>query len=218
MISPFELLNGNSPIYTALRVFGCAWYPYLSPYVKNKFDPKSLLCVFVGYNERYKGYRCYHPPTGRVYINRHVLFDESRLPYTDVYRHLLPTVTTPLSSSWRLQYPVTEQLSTEETIPNTQEEIGKTILLPVSDHQHVLDQTSPVATPSAQGSSSHQSTDSSSSDESSQDGFQEDQAPVVLPPANSHKMTTRGKVGVMKPNPRYAIFTVKTFLHLLEQW
>lgn len=57
MQSPYELLNGTAPVYTALRVFGCACYPYLRPYSHNKVDPKSLLCVFLGYNEKYKGYR-----------------------------------------------------------------------------------------------------------------------------------------------------------------
>lgn len=54
MQSPYELLNGKAPVYTALRVFGCACYPYLMPYSQHKFDPKSLLCVFLGYNEKYK--------------------------------------------------------------------------------------------------------------------------------------------------------------------
>ena len=57
MQSPYELINGKAPVYTALRVFGCACYPYLRPYSHNKCDPKSLLCVFLGYNEKYKGYR-----------------------------------------------------------------------------------------------------------------------------------------------------------------
>ena len=52
LVSPFEILNGKAPVYTSLCVFGCACYPYLRPYQHNKFDPKSLLCVFVGYNER----------------------------------------------------------------------------------------------------------------------------------------------------------------------
>lgn len=69
MLSPFEVLHGKSPVYTALQVFGSACYPYLRPYAQNKFDPKSLLCVFLGYNEKYKGYRCFHPPSGRVYIS-----------------------------------------------------------------------------------------------------------------------------------------------------
>lgn len=99
MISPFELLNGKTPVYTALRVFGCACYHYIRPYEQNKFNPKSLLCVFLEYNERYI---CYHPPTTRVYVNRHVFFDEGKLPYTYTYKSLLPVSTTPLSSAWNL--------------------------------------------------------------------------------------------------------------------
>ena len=74
--SPYEVLFNRKPEYSALRIFGSACYPSLRPYTANKLDPKSLQCVFLGYNEKYKGYRCLHPPTGRVYINRHVLFDE----------------------------------------------------------------------------------------------------------------------------------------------
>lgn len=99
-ISPFEKINGVALQYTALRVFGCACYRYLRPYAHNKFDPKSLLCVFVGYTEKHKGYRCLHPPKGRVYISRHVLFDEDCFPYTDIYQSFLPQAETPLLSAW----------------------------------------------------------------------------------------------------------------------
>lgn len=108
LLSPFEKLSGQAPVYMALRVFGCACYPYLRPYAKNKFDPKSLVCVFLGYSEHHKGYRCLHPPTGKVYINRHVLFDESRFPYKDCYRSLLKPVNTPLLSAWYSQQQVSE--------------------------------------------------------------------------------------------------------------
>lgn len=74
--SPYEKLMGKAPCYTSLRVFGCVCYPYLRPYAKNKFDPKSLCCVFLGYNDKYKGYKCLYPPTRLVYISRHVIFDE----------------------------------------------------------------------------------------------------------------------------------------------
>lgn len=204
MVSPFELLNGKPPVYTALRVFGSACFPYLRPYAENKFDPKSLLCVFVGYNEKYKGYRCYHPPTGRVYINRHVLFDETRLPYTDVYKHLLPPTTSRLSCAWRLQFPSSlnpAQSGDDETTQH--EEVGQTITVPVSVPQHTVTQTV--------GATGQQTSSSSESNSDSEDD-QHDAAEAIVPapqPENSHRMTTRGKAGVMKPNPRYAMFTVK---------
>lgn len=54
--SPYEVLMSRAPLYTALRVFGCKCFPHLKPYTANKLDPKSLLCVFLGYNDKYKGY------------------------------------------------------------------------------------------------------------------------------------------------------------------
>lgn len=92
--SPYELLHGQTPEYQALRVFGCACYPMLRDYAQHKFDPSSLKCVFLGYNDKYKGYRCLLPTTGRFYISRHVVFDEQSFPFSDIY----------LSSPARINY------------------------------------------------------------------------------------------------------------------
>lgn len=99
--SPYEVLVGKVPVYTSLRVFGCSCYPFLRPYSQNKFDPKSLHCVFIGYSEKHKGYRCLHPPSGRVYISRHVLFEESNFPYRKEYQSFLNPSNTPLLSAWQ---------------------------------------------------------------------------------------------------------------------
>lgn len=98
-ISPYELLVGKSPVYTSLCVFGCSCYPFLRPYAENKFDPKSLHCVFLGYSEKHKGYRCLHPPSGRVYISRHVLFNENSFPYQKEYHSFLQKDDTRLMSA-----------------------------------------------------------------------------------------------------------------------
>lgn len=60
--------------------------------------------MFLGYNEKYKGYRCLHPPTGKVYINRHVLFDEQILPFATTYSHLHQQQTTALLSAWQQSF------------------------------------------------------------------------------------------------------------------
>lgn len=78
--SPYESLFGSAPVYTSLRVFGCACFPTLRDYADNKFDPRSLQCIFLGYNDIYKGYRCLLPTTGRVYISRHVLLMNTLFP------------------------------------------------------------------------------------------------------------------------------------------
>ena len=82
--SPYEILHKRSPHYEFLKVFGCACFPTLRDYATNKFDPRSLNCVFMGYSEKFKGYRCLLPSTGRVYISRHVTFDERSFPFSGV--------------------------------------------------------------------------------------------------------------------------------------
>ncbi|KAJ8617569.1 hypothetical protein MRB53_013755 [Persea americana] len=74
---------GKLPDYGSLRVFWCKCFPYLRDYATSKFDPRSLPCTFLGYSHTYKGYRCFHPPTGRIYSSRHVVFDETSFPFKD---------------------------------------------------------------------------------------------------------------------------------------
>ncbi|KAJ8619993.1 hypothetical protein MRB53_028522 [Persea americana] len=83
MKSPNEKLFGRIPDYGSLRIFGSRCFPYLWDYAKTKFDPRSLPCVFLGYSDQYKGYRCLYPPTGRVYTSRHVVFDETNFPFQE---------------------------------------------------------------------------------------------------------------------------------------
>ena len=42
----------------------------------------------MGYSDRHKGYKCFYSPTGRTYISRHVIFDETVLPFkaSDVHK------------------------------------------------------------------------------------------------------------------------------------
>lgn len=74
--SPAALLLKSKPDYSHLRVFGSTCYPYLRRVADHKLEPRSLKCVFLGYSPNYKGYRCLYAPTGKVYISRHVVFNE----------------------------------------------------------------------------------------------------------------------------------------------
>lgn len=106
--TPFSLLYNHPPSYSHLRTFGCACFPHLGPYVTNKLMSRSLECVFLGYSLQHKGYRCLDPISGRVYISRHVVFNEKLFPFIDsqdsgshaplVELELLPLLAPPPSS------------------------------------------------------------------------------------------------------------------------
>ena len=48
--SPFSRLYGKSPLYSDLRVFRCACYPYLGAYMTNKLLSRTIEYVFLGYS------------------------------------------------------------------------------------------------------------------------------------------------------------------------
>ncbi|KAJ0083678.1 hypothetical protein Patl1_29526 [Pistacia atlantica] len=74
--SPFEALFGQRPNYHKLRKFGCLCYPLLKPYNTTKMETKSTPCIFLGYSPNQNAYKCMDPLTKRIYISRHVTFDE----------------------------------------------------------------------------------------------------------------------------------------------
>lgn len=79
--SPYEKLLQCTPDYAFLKSFGCACFPHMVLYNRHKLSFKSVPCVFIGYDDHYKGYRCLDPVSGRIYISRHVVFDEASFPY-----------------------------------------------------------------------------------------------------------------------------------------
>lgn len=81
MDGPYRNLFNKDPVYSSLLVFGTRCFPYLCHYAKDKLQQRSLPCIFLGYSDKHKGYRCLHNPTGRVYISRHVVFQESLFPF-----------------------------------------------------------------------------------------------------------------------------------------
>ena len=82
-ISPFQKLYGRCPDYSFLRVFGCTCF-VLRPHVeRDKLSSKSAVCVFLGYGEGQKGYRCFDPTSQKLYVSRHVVFLE-HIPFYSI--------------------------------------------------------------------------------------------------------------------------------------
>ncbi|GKA29576.1 putative RNA-directed DNA polymerase [Tanacetum coccineum] len=150
--SPFEHIFKRSPDYSLLRVFGCLCFPYLRPYNRHKMDFRSTLCFFLSYSPSHHGYCCLDISTERLYIARHVRFNEAQFPFdipkttspppskTSPYYSLespyvIPTIDHPSPSSPRL--PISSPSSVSHLSPTTQ-----------TSPESFNDQPSPVSTTS----------------------------------------------------------------------
>lgn len=70
------------------RVFGCTVYVHIPKHQRNKLDPCAKKCVFVGYSDFQKGYRCYDPATKKLHVTLYASFHESESYYfKGVYGH-----------------------------------------------------------------------------------------------------------------------------------
>jgi hypothetical protein len=83
--TPMERLLKKKPDYAFLRVFGCAYWPNLWPYNQHKLAYRSKQCVFLGYSHMHKGVKCLDVTSGRVYISRDVVFDETVFPFSKLH-------------------------------------------------------------------------------------------------------------------------------------
>jgi hypothetical protein len=64
------------------RVFGCTAYVHIPKVSRTKLDPCATRCVFVGYLDLQKGYRCYDPHTKKVHVTLNIFFHESEPFYS----------------------------------------------------------------------------------------------------------------------------------------
>ncbi|KAF7822713.1 uncharacterized protein G2W53_020857 [Senna tora] len=76
-VSSYEKLWQVKPTVSHFRVFGCVCYAFVPDHLRSKFDKKAVRCIFVGYDNERKGWRCCDPTTGRCYVSKNVVFDEA---------------------------------------------------------------------------------------------------------------------------------------------
>ncbi|MCO5607497.1 hypothetical protein L7F22_061693 [Adiantum nelumboides] len=84
---PEEAWTGKPPSYARMRVFGCEAYVYVSKEQRNKLDPKSRKCIFVGYGDSGEmGYRLWNLESHKLVCSNDV-FSESTM-----YKPLVKTI------------------------------------------------------------------------------------------------------------------------------
>ena len=96
-LSPWQKLYSASPDLSQLKVFGCACYPHIKPYTPHKLAPRSTECLFLGYPMGTKGYLCLDLTTKHLYTSRHVIFNESKFPYSSLNTSSSPSSFPPSS-------------------------------------------------------------------------------------------------------------------------
>ncbi|KAH9677665.1 retrovirus-related pol polyprotein from transposon RE1 [Citrus sinensis] len=190
-------------------------------YNKHKFAYHSSKCIFIGYSPSHKGYKCLHP-SGRVYVARHVTFDESVFPYaTEFVFHSHAKTDSQISHS------------------HTPQQIHHISSLPVNNSTGNLNSVR-----SGSSSSSHSDhLEQTATDQNSQQATINDRSPfhtcptivesiqnIPEPPhhslpiqshhpsntsfypytqPNTHQMITRSKAGIFKPKIYTAVLTHK---------
>jgi len=64
------------------HVFGCVAFIHLYKHQRNKLQPWASGCVFIAYATHQKGYRCYHPPTQKIFVMLDMVFHEDSMYFS----------------------------------------------------------------------------------------------------------------------------------------
>jgi len=134
--TPAEAFYGHKPSVSHLCIFGCHAYAHIQKDKLSAFQPKSQKCIFLGYPLDYKGWKCWDPVTGEVFISHDVRFVETEMPGVEL----------------DLPSPRYELMSGEQ--PGSVGESAGDVLAPVQSVPHAPS-FDPVSSPSSSDSDSN---------------------------------------------------------------
>ena len=75
--TPYEMLHGQHPNLSHLRVWGCCAFTRIPLEQQDKLGPKSREVLFMGYPPGVKGYCVRDVKTGQFFNSRNVIFNEN---------------------------------------------------------------------------------------------------------------------------------------------
>ena len=93
--TPFEALYKRPPTFHHLKVFGCKCYATVV-HPKQKFEPRAIPCVFMGYPCGHKGYKLYDMQSKKLFISRQVKFCEDDFLFSSASQTLTLAPSTPI--------------------------------------------------------------------------------------------------------------------------
>lgn len=191
--SPYSLIFHKEPDYKLLKPFGCACYPCLKPYNQHKLQFHTTRCVFLGYSNSHKGYKCLNSH-GRTFISRHVIFNEDLFPFHEGFLNTRsplkttinnPSTSFPLCSAGNSINDASIPIIEEENQDETNEE----------DSQGVTSDTEQTDNGSSEGDTTHEETPDIVQ--------QQNVGESSLDTNTSNAIHTRSKSGIHKPKLPY---------------
>ncbi|GJU43198.1 ribonuclease H-like domain-containing protein [Tanacetum coccineum] len=134
--SPYELLYHKPPSLEHLRTIGCR--AYMHQHTPDKFHPRAIPTVLLGYPQTQKGYLLYDPITTKVHTSRHVTFEENIFPFQTTHTQTPSPPLTPQTNPFSFTTSPSSIPSTSP-IPNTHS--------PNSSPKPTPTQPSPISSP-----------------------------------------------------------------------
>lgn len=90
----YEVLYKKIPEYKHLKVTGCLAFACNLEHSTQKFNPRGVRCVFMGYSPTQKGYKLLNFLTMQMFVSRDALFHENVFPFHEkneqTYMHPVP--------------------------------------------------------------------------------------------------------------------------------
>jgi len=77
--SPFEILYGDKPDLSNLKIFGCICFASTLEHNRSKLDPRARKCIFLGLKKGNKGYMLIDVNNREIFISKNVIFHEHTL-------------------------------------------------------------------------------------------------------------------------------------------
>lgn len=208
--SLWEMISGNKPDLTHLRVFGCGAYVLLPQAVqKNKLLPKSEVMTFLGYETATaKNMLFMRSPNNVLFHAATALFDEHLFPKCDK-KHIVPSVT---RLQERTEEPVLEVGFDNSESDSDQDRRRPTRYIPSNDreHDHDSDQapSRPITPPAPPPPSSPAGTSGGAGEEPRQSGHTRTfpkRDGNVYPPGTMKDTNRRHKLDILGSGPDLSI-------------